>query len=107
MKNRTDNDIKNKWNSMQRSLHLKKARRAQAKPDSAPALLQLVTEDDKSNKIDPSVLAPNELVVSNLGDGEKRHEGNEFIAGEDMVAPQDHPSSPVCYSELGLNMREV
>eukprot|EP00980_Cylindrotheca_fusiformis_P011928 scaffold2830_cov131-Cylindrotheca_fusiformis.AAC.49 len=45
MKNRTDNDIKNKWNSMQRSLALKKAKRART---------TTVTDKLDSGHIEPS-----------------------------------------------------
>jgi hypothetical protein len=99
MKNRTDNDIKNKWNSMQRSLDLKKAKRAWTTPDAVPQILQSESKQLENN-IDPGTLEG--FLVHSLRNGENRNDMNGSNVGEGALAIREQASSNDHW-ELGLN----
>jgi hypothetical protein len=99
MKNRTDNDIKNKWNSMQRSRVLKKAKRGWTTPDVVPQIPQSESKELENN-IDPDTLEG--LIVHSLRNDENPTDMNGSNVGEGALAIREQASSDDHW-ELGLN----
>lgn len=79
---------------MQRSLDLKKAKRAFTTPDAVPQILK------SENNIDPGTLEG--FLVHSLRDEENRNDMNGSIVGEGALAIREQASSDDHW-ELGLN----